>query len=130
MKFVFRVLLLTILFINFNVFGQLNNDAKLLMNTNPDTYHSIRILSLNKYSSNNQLVSQEINKQCNAYWSLINNNNINTNLLIAAVSANTYQKDKFKILLESGKIEQAMSLVIDWVRVSSYYNENIPYYRY
>ena len=130
MKFVFRVLLLTILFINFNVFGQLNNDAKLLMNTNPDTYHSIRILSLNKYSSNNQLVSQEINKQCNAYWSLINNNNINTNLLIAAVSANTYQKDKFKILLESGKIEQAMSLVIDWVRVSSYYNENLPYYRY
>ena len=130
MKFVFRVLLLTILFINFNVFGQLNNDAKLLMNTNPDTYHSIRILSLNKYSSNNQLVSREINKQCNAYWSLINDNNINTNLLIAAVSANTYQKDKFKILLESGKIEQAMSLVIDWVRVSSYYNENIPYYRY
>ena len=130
MKFVFRVLLLTILFINFNVFGQLNNDAKLLMNTNPDTYQSIRILSLNKYSSNNQLVSQEINKQCNAYWLLINNYNINTNLLIAAVSANTYQKDKFKILLESGKIEQAMSLVIDWVRVSSYYNENIPYYRY
>lgn len=130
MKFVFRVLLLTILFINFNVFGQLNNDAKLLMNTNPDTYHSIRILSLNKYSSNNQLVSEEINKQCNAYWSLINNYNINTNLLIAAVSANTYQKDKFKILLESGKIEQAISLVIDWVRVSSYYNENIPYYRY
>mgnify|MGYP006077857803 FL=1 len=130
MKFVFRVLLLTILFINFNVFGQLNNDAKLLMNTNPDTYQSIRILSLNKYSSNNQLVSQEINKQCNAYWLLINNNNINTNLLIAAVSANTYQKDKFKILFESGKIEQAMSLVIDWVRVSSYYNENIPYYRY
>tara|TARA_B110000879_G_scaffold211502_1_gene304425 strand:+ start:644 stop:1036 length:393 start_codon:yes stop_codon:yes gene_type:complete len=130
MNFVFRVLLLTILFINFNVFGQLNNDAKLLMNTNPDTYQSIRILSLNKYSSNNQLVSQEINKQCNAYWLLINNNNINTNLLIAAVSANTYQKDKFKILFESGKIEQAMSLVIDWVRVSSYYNENIPYYRY
>ena len=130
MKFVFRVLLLTILFINFNVFGQLNNDAKLLMNTNPDTYHSIRILSLNKYSSNNQLVSEEINKQCNAYWLLINNYNINTNLLIAAVSANTYQKNKFKILLESGKIEQAMSLVIDWVRVSSYYNENIPYYRY
>ena len=130
MKFVFRVLLLTILFINFNVFGQLNNDAKLLMNTNPDTYHSIRILSLNKYSSNHQLVSEEINKQCNAYWLLINNYNINTNLLIAAVSANTYQKDKFKILLESGKIEQAMSLVIDWVRVSSYYNENIPYYRY
>lgn len=130
MKFVFRVLLLTILFINFNVFGQLNNDAKLLMNTNPDTYQSIRILSLNKYSSNNQLVSQEINKQCNAYWLLINNYNINTNLLIAAVSANTYQKDKFKILFESGKIEQAMSLVIDWVRVSSYYNENIPYYRY
>ena len=130
MKFVFRFLLLTILFINFNVFGQLNNDAKLLMNTNPDTYQSIRILSLNKYSSNNQLVSEEINKQCNAYWLLINNNNINTNLLIAAVSANTYQKDKFKILLESGKIEQAMSLVIDWVRVSSYYNENIPYYRY
>ena len=130
MNFVFRVLLLTILFINFNVFGQLNNDAKLLMNTNPDTYQSIRILSLNKYSSNNQLVSQEINKQCNAYWLLINNYNINTNLLIAAVSANTYQKDKFKILFESGKIEQAMSLVIDWVRVSSYYNENIPYYRY
>ena len=130
MKFVFRFLLLTILFINFNVFGQLNNDAKLLMNTNPDTYQSIRILSLNKYSSNNQLVSQEINKQCNAYWLLINNNNINTNLLIAAVSANTYQKDKFKILFESGKIEQAMSLVIDWVRVSSYYNETIPYYRY
>jgi hypothetical protein len=129
MKLDFRILVLTSLFFNFHAFGQLNNDAKILMNTSHDTYQSIRILSLKKYGTNNQLVSQEINKQCSAYWKLINGNNINNNLLLAAVSANTYQKNKFETLLKSGNIKQSLSLVIDWVKVASYYNENLPYFR-
>ena len=96
-------------------------------------YNGIRVVNL--YVVNGQNVdTPKYDYKKNWLKKFINNIekrlNKNTNLLIAAVSANTYQKDKFKILFESGKIEQAMSLVIDWVRVSSYYNENIPYYRY
>jgi hypothetical protein len=126
MRTVIFILMISIYNISF---GQLNDVSRIIMKSSPTTYESIRLLSLKKHGASNQLVSKEINEQCVAFSLIINSDDLNSNLLLKAMSENTYEKSKFNELINSGNITRTFSLVIDWVRVIEYYNSNKTYYR-
>lgn len=101
-------------------FGQLNEISQQVQKVNPGVYNGIRILSIVLHEGNNYKVSQEINKQCEAYYDIVNEYDFEE---IDALTATMYKwcadQEQWKVIMigmrqGQGDIMQLFELPINW----------------
>ena len=103
-----------------SAFGQLNTTAQQVQKTSPGVYNGIRILSLFIHDGNNYKVSQEINKQCEAWVFIVNNydfdytDDLTRKMYEWCADQNEWAVIKRRLDYGQGDVMDLFSLPINW----------------
>ena len=115
-------LLVLVLLFSSTLSAQLNQSALQVQQLQPDVYNGIRVLSLVMHEGENYKVSQEINKQSEAYIEVLNySDDLDLEVLFTLMRRFCADQEQFDYYLNNNRFEECFNLPINWWLV----NQNV-----
>ena len=95
--------------------AQLNQSALQVQQLQPEVYNGIRVLSLVMHEGENYKVSQEINKQSEAYIEVLNySDDLDLEILFTIMRRFCADQEQFDYYLDNKRFEEFFNLPINW----------------
>ena len=110
-----KQLLLFALLVSSALSAQLNQSALQVQQLQPEVYNGIRVLSLVMHEGENYKVSQEINKQSEAYIEVLNySDDLDLEILFTLMRRFCADQEQFDYYLNNNRFEECFNLPINW----------------
>lgn len=110
-----KQLLLLALLVSSALSAQLNQSALQVQQLQPEVYNGIRVLSLVMHEGENYKVSQEINKQSEAYIEILNySDDLDLEVLFTLMRRFCADQEQFDYYLNNNRFEECFNLPINW----------------
>lgn len=110
-----KQLLLLALLVSSTLSAQLNQSALQVQQLQPEVYNGIRVLSLVMHEGENYKVSQEINKQSEAYIEVLNySDDLDLEVLFTLMRRFCADQEQFDYYLNNNRFEECFNLPINW----------------
>lgn len=106
---------LSLMMISFSLSAQLNQSALQVQQLQPEVYNGIRVLALVMHEGENYKVSQEINKQSEAYIEVLNySDDLDLEILFTLMRRFCADQEQFDYYLNNKRLEECFNLPINW----------------
>jgi hypothetical protein len=111
-----KYFILLVMLISSALSAQLNQSSQAVKQHEPETYKSIRAFSLLMHEGENYKVSQEINKQCEAFIEvMMKTEDVDLNVLFSYMRKYCYDTDQFDAFKKKEEtITKCFQLPINW----------------
>jgi len=107
--------LLLTAFLSTSLSAQLNETALQVKQIQPEVYNGIRVLSIILHEGENYEVSQEINKQSEAYIEVLNySDDLDLEVLFTLMRRFCADQEQFDYYLNNKRLEECFNLPINW----------------
>ena len=107
--------LLLTAFLSTSLSAQLNETAIQVKQIQPEVYNGIRVLSIILHEGENYEVSQEINKQSEAYIEVLNySDDLDLEVLFTLMRRFCADQEQFDYYLNNKRLEECFNLPINW----------------
>ena len=107
--------LLLTAFLSTSLSAQLNETALQVKQIQPEVYNGIRVLSIILHEGENYEVSQEINKQSEAYIEVLNySDDLDLEVLFTLMRRFCADQEQFDYYLNNKQLEECFNLPINW----------------
>lgn len=107
--------LLLTAFLSTSLSAQINETALQVKQIQPEVYNGIRVLSIILHEGENYEVSQEINKQSEAYIEVLNySDDLDLEILFTLMRRFCADQEQFDYYLNNKRHEECFNLPINW----------------